>query len=228
MVDGSDSFEWWSGKYWRLDSCHTFPVEAKSKASSTSYSYAHSELSQNTIAGGQDNYRRCRCLIPSSKSQTNDRTTLLYTMSDSVGTKDTQSTKDGTPSMGVQRSISWASDVKPPREGGMGMGAKWVPLKEKDTVPDDTSDDEEQEDKSEGDDEHASASDDEELDDEAEGEGEQLKSEQSGCGASRGGSIITQPITLPSRPRSVATTSKPVTSGLPSEAGVGPSQWGNK
>jgi len=147
-------------------------------------------------------------------------------MSDSVGTKETKTTKDGTPSLGVQRSISWAPDVKPPREGGMRMGAKWVPLK-KDSIPHDTSDDEGDEDESEGEGQ-GNESEEEEVDDEADGEGEQFETQQSQGRVSKAGSIITQPITLPSRPRSVATTSKPVTSGLPSEAGVGPSHWGNK
>ena len=71
-------------------------------------------------------------------------------MSDTVGTKDTQPTKDTTPPVSVKRSISWASDVKPPREGGMRMGAKWVPQKKKESVPDDTSKDERQDDEGEG------------------------------------------------------------------------------
>jgi hypothetical protein len=154
-----------------------------------------------------------------------DCTKRSHIMSDSVGTKNTPKTNEATtPSLGVKRSFSWASDVKPPREGGMRMGAKWVPQKKKELVPDDTSKDERQHDGGEGG-EHGNESEEEEVDDEADRGGNQLNSQQSqGSGGSRNGTNTT----ITQHSPSAATASQTAISRLPIEPDFDASQWGAK
>jgi hypothetical protein len=144
--------------------------------------------------------------------------TLSYIMSDSVRTNDTQITNEAsTPSLGVKRSISWASDVKPPREGGMKMGVKYVPLLKKESIQDDSSEEEGQDNETEaGQQSHESEK--EEVDDKGDREGDQLKSQHSrGPAGSKYGTKTT--ITQGSQLPSAATASKIAVSRLPNEPG---------
>jgi hypothetical protein len=137
-------------------------------------------------------------------------------LSDTVGTKDTQSTKETTPPVSVKRSISWGTDVKKPHTGPPRTGIRFVPRKKSEQTPDATDEEDEgQDDGSEGDEVYYGC-DEQEREPQTEGSGD--------GGGTKPGSIVTQR----SRPKSIVNASKTATSGLPSEAGVGPCQWGNK
>jgi hypothetical protein len=158
--------------------------------------------------------------------QNTDTKTLSFIMSEAVHTKDGHSTRETTPPVSVKRSISWASDVKPPREGGMRMGAKWVRQKKKESTQDDSSEEEGQDNETEGG-QHGNESEEEEVDDEADREGEQLKNPHSqgpGCSNNGTNTTITQRSQLPS----AATASKIAVSRLPNEPDFDASQWANK
>jgi hypothetical protein len=143
-------------------------------------------------------------------------------MSDSVGTENTPETNETTtPSLGVKRSISWASDVRPPREGGMRMGAKWVPQKKKELSKDNGQDDEGQGE------EQGNESEEAEVDNEGDRGGNQVNSQHS---QSPGGSKNVTNTTIIQRSQlpSAVTDSKTAVSRLPFEPDFDASQWGNK
>lgn len=133
-------------------------------------------------------------------------------MSNSVDTKDTtdtQTPKPSEPAVSVKRSISWGSEVRGVREGGMKIGTNNVPKKISERTPD------------------ASSEEDEGQDDGSDGEERdgQTQTRQSQVALStKAGSVGTGSAV----PRSTGTASKDAVSGLPSEAGMSPSQWGNK
>ena len=153
---------------------------------------------------------------PLSSFLNHDCTKRSYMMSDSIDTKHTQSTKNTTPSVSVKRSISWGTDVKEPPIGPSRIGLRYVRRKESERTPDATDEEDGgQDDGCEGEEGYY----------ECEEQEKETQTERSGeGGGAKAGSINTQR----SQPKSITDASKPATSGLPSEAGRGPSRWGNK
>lgn len=151
--------------------------------------------------------------------QNTNTTTLSHIMSDSVGTKDTQSTKETTPPVSVKRSISWGTDVKEPPTGPARIGLRYVRRMKSERTPDATDEEDEgQEDGSEG----------EEGEEGYYGCDEQEKQTQTGKSGEGGGAKAGSIVTQRSPPRSIATASTAATLEVPSEAGVDPFHWGNK
>jgi len=106
--------------------------------------------------------------------------------------------------------------VKPPPTGPSRIGLRYVRRKESERTPDATDEEDGgQDDGCEGEEGYYGCEEQE----------KQTQTERSGeGGGAKAGSINTQR----SQPKSTANASGTATSGLPSEVGVGPSQWGNK
>jgi hypothetical protein len=126
-------------------------------------------------------------------------------LSDTVGTKDTQSTKDTTPPVSAKRSISWGTDVKKPHTGPPRTGIRFVPRRKSERTPDATDEEDEgQDDGSEGDEVYYGCEEQE----------KQMQTERSRkVGGAKPGSTVTRR----SEPKSISTASKTAVSGLPSE-----------
>jgi hypothetical protein len=104
--------------------------------------------------------------------------------------------------------------VKPVREGGMRMSAKRRPKEDRDSTQIIEIGDEEQDDES----------DEQEVDVKSDGDEGQSQSQQSQTRPTEAGTNNTQQ----PHSRSFVTASGAATSGLPSEAALSPSHWGNK